>query len=40
MEQDVTMSFKPWLQGEGNIFYDQNFFFHFEYADKIVPGQR
>jgi len=40
IEQDVTMSFKPWLESDGNIFYDQKFFFHFEYADKIVLGRR
>jgi hypothetical protein len=40
IEQDVTMSFKPWLECEGNIFYDEKFFFHFEYADNIVPGRR
>ena len=40
IEQDVTMSFKPWLEGDGDIFYDEKFFFHFEYADNIVPGRR
>ena len=40
IEQDVTMSFKPWLKCEGDIFYDERFFFHFEYADNIVPGRR
>ena len=40
IEQDVTMSFKPWLECDGNIFYDEKFFFHFEYADNIVPGRR
>jgi PDZ domain len=40
IEQDVTMSFKPWLECDGNIFYDEKFFFHFEYADKMVPGRR
>lgn len=39
-EQDVTMGFKPWLECDGNIFYDEKFFFHFEYADKIVSGRR
>ena len=32
------MGFKPWLEYAGNIFYDERFFFHFEYADNIVPG--
>jgi len=36
IEQDVTMSFKPWLECDGDVFYDQKFFFHFEYADNIV----
>jgi hypothetical protein len=40
IEQDVTMGFKPWLECDGNIFYDEKFFFHFEYADNIVPGRR
>ena len=40
IEQDVTMRFTPWLECDGNIFYDQRFFFHFEYADKIAPGRR
>ena len=40
IEQDVTMSFKPWLECDGNMFYDEKFFFHFEYADNIVPGRR
>src|ERR1035438_2495083 len=40
IEQDVTMSFKPWLECDGNIFYYEQFFFHFEYADNIVPGRR
>ena len=40
VEQDVTMSFKPWLECEGDIFYDERFFFHFESADNIVPGRR
>jgi hypothetical protein len=39
IEQDVTMSFKPWLECDGDIFYDEKFFFHFEYADNIVPGK-
>jgi hypothetical protein len=37
-EQDVTMSLKPWLESDGNIFYDGDFFFHFENPDNIVPG--
>lgn len=40
IEQDVTMSFKPWLECDGDIFYDEKFFFHFEHADNIVPGRR
>ena len=40
IEQDVTMSFKPWLECDGDIFYDEKFFFHFEYARNIVPGKR
>ena len=36
IEQDVTMSFKPWLECDGDIFYDEKFLFHFEYADNIV----
>src|ERR1700730_3406392 len=40
IEQDVTMGFKPWLECGGDIFYDEKFFFHFEYADKIAPGRR
>jgi Tricorn protease PDZ domain len=40
IEQDVTMSFKPWLECSGDIFYDEKFFFHFEYAAKIVSGSR
>jgi hypothetical protein len=40
VEQDVTMNFTPWLECDGNIFYDQQFFFHFEYADNIVAGRR
>jgi C-terminal processing protease CtpA/Prc len=40
IEQDVTMSFKPWRECVGNIFYDEKFFFHFEYADHIVSGRR
>jgi hypothetical protein len=39
IEQDLTMGFKPWLECDGNIFYDEKFFFHFEYADKIAPGR-
>jgi hypothetical protein len=38
--QDVTMGFKPWLECDGDIFYDEKFFFHFEYAEKIEPGKR
>ncbi len=33
------MSFKPWLECDGDIFYDQRFFFRFEYADNIVSGK-
>jgi len=40
IEQDVTMRFKPWLECEGDIFYDENFFFHFVHAGNIVPGRR
>jgi Tricorn protease PDZ domain len=40
VEQDVTMSFKPWLECAGDIFYDQKFFFHFENADKLVSERR
>jgi len=40
VEQDITMSFKPWLECDGNIFYDEKFFFHFEHADNIAPGRR
>ena len=40
VEQDVTMGFKPWLECDGDIFYDEKFFFHFEYADKIATGRR
>jgi hypothetical protein len=40
IEQDVTMSFKPWLECDGDIFYDETFFFHFEYADNILSGRR
>ena len=40
IEQDVTMSFTPWRECDGDIFYDQKFFFHFEYADKITPQRR
>ena len=40
IEQDVTMSFKPWRECDGNVFYYEKFFFHFEYADNIVPGRR
>ena len=36
IERDVTMGFKPWLECDGDIFYDQKFFFHFEYAANIV----
>lgn len=36
IEQDVTMRFKPWLECDGDVFYDEKFFFHFEYADNIV----
>lgn len=39
-EQDGTMGFKPWLECDGNIFYDEKFFIDFEYADKILPGKR
>jgi hypothetical protein len=39
IEQDVIMGFKPWLESDGDIFYDDDFFFRFEYADKIVPGK-
>jgi hypothetical protein len=35
-ERDVTMGFRPWLECEGDIFYDERFFFHFEYADRIL----
>jgi hypothetical protein len=38
IEQDVTMGFKPWLKCDCDIFYDERFFFHFEYARDIVPG--
>ena len=40
IEQDVAMSFKHWLECDGDIFYNEKFFFHFEYADKIEPGRR
>jgi hypothetical protein len=40
IEQDVIMSFTPWLECDGDIFYDQKFLFQFEYADNIVPGRR
>jgi len=36
IEQDLTMTFKPWLECEGDVFYDEKFFFHLEYADNIV----
>jgi hypothetical protein len=36
IERDVTMSFKPWLECSGDIFYDEKFFFHFEYARNIA----
>ena len=38
IEQDVTMGFRPWLECNGDVFYDQSFFFHFELARNIVPG--
>jgi len=38
IEQDVTMGFKPWPECDGDIFNDESFFFHFEYARNIVPG--
>ena len=38
-EQDVIMGFKPYLESDGDVFYNDDFFFHFEYADKIVPGK-
>jgi hypothetical protein len=37
IERDITMGFKPWLECDGDIFYDQEFFFHFEYAGRIAP---
>ena len=40
IEQDVTMRFTPWLKCDGDVFYDEQFFFHFEYADRILPGGR
>ncbi len=40
IEQDLTMPFKPWAEGEGDVFYDQKFFFHFEYADKVMLERR
>ena len=40
IEQDVTMSFTPWPECDGNIFYYEKFFFHFEYANNIAPGRR
>jgi len=40
VEQGVTLGFKPWLKCDGDIFYDEKFFFHFEYARNIVPGKR
>jgi len=40
IEQDVTMRFKPWLETEGDIFYDERFFFHFESADNLMLGRR
>ncbi len=36
IEQDVTMGFKPWRECEGDILFDEKFFFHFEYAGNIV----
>ena len=36
IERNVTMGFKPWLECDGDIFYDEKFFFHFEYAHNIV----
>jgi hypothetical protein len=38
LEQDVTMGFKPWPECDGDIFDDQRFFFHFEYARNILAG--
>jgi hypothetical protein len=40
LEQDVIMSFTPWSECKGNIFYDERFFFHFEYPDHILHGRR
>ena len=40
IEQDVTMNFKLWRECEGDIFYDERFFFHFESAANIVSGRR
>jgi hypothetical protein len=40
IEQDLTMGFKPWLECDGDMFYDEKFFFHFEYAARILPGNR
>ena len=38
IEQDVIMAFKPYLESDGDIFYDGDFFFHLEYTYQIVPG--
>jgi hypothetical protein len=32
------MGFKPYLESDGDIFYDGDFFFHLEYTYQIVPG--
>lgn len=40
IEQDVRLGFKPWLECEGDIFYDDKFFFHFESANNMSPASR